>query len=398
MQATLTWLDLTASDRDKMRRVLDLFKEQGHARRDGAREPAGRALGRAVSGHVVHPDPAAVRPVRPVALSAVGGSESWGRRGAASRSAGGSRSHRSARAEPGPGGHHRPEGARRARTAAEFRLLGRAHAVGHLSAAAEPGLVPVALRRARGRPRRRGAGGRSGRDLEPAGALASAAAGAAEGVSLGSVVRVDSWTRPTSCAAAWRSGARALCWRGWCGTDRIRRRRSSGTIRMRCAPRSLSARRWSWRGGSRSTSRACRCSTTCSWPKRRRDVLDTDEAESIEACRAALAEWAAEEADEDRPFEPDALWELVVRRGGRLPYPQRVFIESWSRRLGALGPTRSPTTPGCGHRSPNASGASRARGHGCGAGTACWTGRRRGLAPVGGAAGWTSAGFACGSS
>ena len=29
MQATLTWLDLTASDRDKMRRVLDLFQEQG---------------------------------------------------------------------------------------------------------------------------------------------------------------------------------------------------------------------------------------------------------------------------------------------------------------------------------------------------------------------------------
>ena len=29
MQATLTWLDMTASDRDKMRRVLDLFKEQG---------------------------------------------------------------------------------------------------------------------------------------------------------------------------------------------------------------------------------------------------------------------------------------------------------------------------------------------------------------------------------
>ena len=29
MDATLTWLDLTASDRDKMRRVLDLFHEQG---------------------------------------------------------------------------------------------------------------------------------------------------------------------------------------------------------------------------------------------------------------------------------------------------------------------------------------------------------------------------------
>ena len=32
MQATLTWLDLTASDRDKMRRVLDLFKEHCLAR------------------------------------------------------------------------------------------------------------------------------------------------------------------------------------------------------------------------------------------------------------------------------------------------------------------------------------------------------------------------------
>ncbi len=29
MQPTLTWLDLTADDRDKMRRVLDLFSEQG---------------------------------------------------------------------------------------------------------------------------------------------------------------------------------------------------------------------------------------------------------------------------------------------------------------------------------------------------------------------------------
>ena len=29
MAATLTWLDLTVSDRDRMRQVLDLFKEQG---------------------------------------------------------------------------------------------------------------------------------------------------------------------------------------------------------------------------------------------------------------------------------------------------------------------------------------------------------------------------------
>jgi len=29
MVASLTWLDLTADDRDKVRRVLDLFTEQG---------------------------------------------------------------------------------------------------------------------------------------------------------------------------------------------------------------------------------------------------------------------------------------------------------------------------------------------------------------------------------
>ena len=72
--------------------------------------------------------------------------------------------------------------------------------------------------------------------------------------------------------------------------------------------------------------------------ERRREVLDSDEAESIDKFRAGLAEWAAREADEERPFEPEALWELVVRCGGRLPYPQRVFIESWSRRIAELEP------------------------------------------------------------
>lgn len=70
--------------------------------------------------------------------------------------------------------------------------------------------------------------------------------------------------------------------------------------------------------------------------ERRRDVLDLDEAESIDEFRAALAEWAAREADEARPFEPGALWELVVWRGGHLRYPQRAFIESWSRRIAEL--------------------------------------------------------------
>ena len=74
--------------------------------------------------------------------------------------------------------------------------------------------------------------------------------------------------------------------------------------------------------------------------ERRREVLDGDEDASIDAFRGKLAKWATREANEESPFEPDALWELVVRRGGRLPYPQRVFIESWSRRIAELAPDR----------------------------------------------------------
>ncbi len=73
--------------------------------------------------------------------------------------------------------------------------------------------------------------------------------------------------------------------------------------------------------------------------ERRREVLDEEEnEEAIERFRAALAEWAAREAAEDYRFQPDALWELVVRRGRRLPSPQRTFIETWSRRIAELAP------------------------------------------------------------
>ena len=74
--------------------------------------------------------------------------------------------------------------------------------------------------------------------------------------------------------------------------------------------------------------------------ERRREVLDSDEDASIDAFRERLAEWAAREANKESPFEPDALWQLVVRSGGRLPYPQRLFIEGWSRRIAELGPDR----------------------------------------------------------
>ena len=71
---------------------------------------------------------------------------------------------------------------------------------------------------------------------------------------------------------------------------------------------------------------------------RRRDVLGLDDGDSIEKYRAELAEWAARQADEGQPYEPQALWELVVRGGRNLRYPQCSFIESWSRRIAELDP------------------------------------------------------------
>ncbi len=71
----------------------------------------------------------------------------------------------------------------------------------------------------------------------------------------------------------------------------------------------------------------------------RREVLDEEGDESsIEQYRAGLVEWAAHEAAEKCRFEPDKLWELVARRGRRLPSPQRTFIETWSRRIAELAP------------------------------------------------------------
>ncbi len=72
--------------------------------------------------------------------------------------------------------------------------------------------------------------------------------------------------------------------------------------------------------------------------ERRCEVLEADEAENVDRFRADLAEWANRESDEEGPFDPDELWELVVRRDGHLPRPQRVFIEGWSRRLAELVP------------------------------------------------------------
>ena len=57
----------------------------------------------------------------------------------------------------------------------------------------------------------------------------------------------------------------------------------------------------------------------------------------IDSYRVELAEWAALEAEE-QPFDPDRLWALVMRQGGRLKDPQRRFVETWADAIREHGP------------------------------------------------------------
>ena len=73
--------------------------------------------------------------------------------------------------------------------------------------------------------------------------------------------------------------------------------------------------------------------------ERRQRELGEDEAEVIELYRALLAEWATREAEE-QPFDSAALWELVGRGGRRPREPQRRFVESWSRQIPEVEPNQ----------------------------------------------------------
>ena len=74
--------------------------------------------------------------------------------------------------------------------------------------------------------------------------------------------------------------------------------------------------------------------------ERRRELLKEDDTKVIKGYQGRLAEWAAREFSESQPYDPTPLWDLVVRGGRNLRHPQRLFIESWSRRIAELGPRR----------------------------------------------------------
>jgi len=58
--------------------------------------------------------------------------------------------------------------------------------------------------------------------------------------------------------------------------------------------------------------------------------------ERTEELRGRLGVWAAQEAVED-PFDPQALWAFVAMRGGRVAAQQLRFVETWSARTVAVG-------------------------------------------------------------
>ena len=62
------------------------------------------------------------------------------------------------------------------------------------------------------------------------------------------------------------------------------------------------------------------------------------DSDHIEDYRERLAEWAAREAEE-APFDPDALWALAALRGVAVKPCQKRFVEAWSKAIAQHGAT-----------------------------------------------------------
>jgi len=68
----------------------------------------------------------------------------------------------------------------------------------------------------------------------------------------------------------------------------------------------------------------------------RRDGANGKDAELVERYRGELSAWLVREQAE-RPFDPTTLWSFLARRGARLVELQRRFVETWSTRIAAIG-------------------------------------------------------------
>lgn len=64
----------------------------------------------------------------------------------------------------------------------------------------------------------------------------------------------------------------------------------------------------------------------------------------VDAYRSELARWAAEESAE-AAYESPPLWAFLAERGASLSDPQRRFVEAWSERISSSGASAVPDDP-----------------------------------------------------
>ena len=76
--------------------------------------------------------------------------------------------------------------------------------------------------------------------------------------------------------------------------------------------------------------------------ERRWDLFGEDAGGLVERYTEACREWAAREASED-DFDPWTLWTLVERRGRPVNLAQRRFVETWTAQIVRLGPENAST-------------------------------------------------------
>lgn len=79
--------------------------------------------------------------------------------------------------------------------------------------------------------------------------------------------------------------------------------------------------------------------------ERRAEHLVSDEGDQADRFRSRFTEWARREAQEVEPFHPDRLWDLVVRGGGRLRPQQQRFLARWSARISGHDPESAADDP-----------------------------------------------------
>ena len=75
----------------------------------------------------------------------------------------------------------------------------------------------------------------------------------------------------------------------------------------------------------------------------RRGNLFGDADDWVGGYSADCADWAVREASEEHAFDPQMLWALLDSRGMPANFRQRTFVQAWASRLAQIGPEKAST-------------------------------------------------------